>query len=138
MGGGFRFIAHTQEIFSIVLLAMLDAHGNQTTAPTAEQEWTVNDMRLGDLDALREELQSMRVTLGGKDIYPGATKLSVLQRIDEQPTIDAVPVVRCVNCIHYGAEASAFDAWTPFCLKHKMTTFPDDYCSYGEKKDGEG
>ena len=53
------------------------------------------------------------------------------------PTIDAVAVVRCVNCIHYGAEASAFDAWTPFCLKHKLTTFPDDFCSYGERKDGE-
>ena len=51
-----------------------------------------------------------------------------------EPTIDAVPVVRCVNCIHYGAEASAFDAWTPFCLKHKLTTFPDDFCSYGERK----
>lgn len=54
--------------------------------------------------------------------------------IDEAPTIDAAPVVRCVNCIHYGAEASAFDAWTPFCLRHKLTTFPDDFCSYGEKR----
>ena len=53
------------------------------------------------------------------------------------PASDVAPVVRCVNCIHYGAEASAFDAWTPFCLKHKVTTFPDDFCSYGERKDGE-
>lgn len=55
----------------------------------------------------------------------------------QMPTIDAVPVVRCANCIHFGAEAVAFDAWTPFCLKHKLTTFPDDFCSYGERKDGE-
>ena len=44
MGGGFRFIAQRQEIFSIVPLAKLDARGNQTTAPTAAQRWTVTTM----------------------------------------------------------------------------------------------
>lgn len=55
--------------------------------------------------------------------------------VANMPSADVATVVRCVNCIHYGAEASAFDAWTPFCLKHKLTTFPDDFCSYGERKE---
>jgi len=59
---------------------------------------------------------------------------AVLLQIKQAPAADVVPVVRCVNCIHYGAEASAFDAWTPFCLKHKLTTFPDDFCSCGERR----
>lgn len=82
-------------------------------------------MRLIDADALIDTLDC-----SDRDLWTKYT-------IDEAPTIDAVPVVRCVNCIHYGAEASAFDAWTPFCLKHKVTTFPDDFCSCGERKDGE-
>ena len=40
MGGGFRFIAQRQEIFSIVPLAKLDARGNQTTAPIVVVVWT--------------------------------------------------------------------------------------------------
>lgn len=51
---------------------------------------------------------------------------------------ELVPVVRCVNCVHFGSEAVAFDAFTPFCLKHMMSVLPDDFCSYGERKDGEG
>jgi hypothetical protein len=46
MGGGFRFTVKLPETSSIVRLATLAAHGCQTTAPTAEQEWTVNDMLL--------------------------------------------------------------------------------------------
>ena len=39
MGGGFRFIAQRQEIFSIVPLAKLDARGNQTTAQIVGAGW---------------------------------------------------------------------------------------------------
>lgn len=62
----------------------------------------------------------------------GARKL-----IEEAPAADVVPVVRCVNCVHFGSEAVAFDAFAPFCLKHMMSVFPDDFCSYGERKDGD-
>lgn len=52
-------------------------------------------------------------------------------------TVDAVPVVRCKDCKHYGIGA---------CLKiysdgnvHSVAwqkRKPEDFCSYGERKDG--
>lgn len=52
----------------------------------------------------------------------------------EDKAENTVEVVRCVNCIHFGAEAAAFDAWTPMCMRHKISVFPSDYCSYGERR----
>ena len=92
-------------------------------------------MRLIDGERLVRENMPLYKEAMGTDIGHGFGMM--LGEIIAAPTVDAVPVVRCVNCIHYGAEASAFDAWTPFCLKHKLTTFQDDFCSYGERKDGE-
>lgn len=47
---------------------------------------TVNDMRLGDLDALRKQFDDIPV-------FIGMTGGCVQQFIDKQPTIDAAPVV---------------------------------------------
>lgn len=58
----------------------------------------------------------------------------------EAPTVNAVPVVRCRDCKHWDSE-------TWFCDNH--STFghhgldwnmfsEDDFCSYGERKDGDG
>ena len=51
--------------------------------------------------------------------------------IEDAPTIDAVPVVRCKDCKNYGDEY--------FCplLSLADYTDPNDFCSYGERKDGE-
>ena len=56
---------------------------------------------------------------------------------DYTPTVDAEVVTRCKNCLHYGMGA---------CLKiysdgsvHPAAwqkRRPDDFCSYGERKDG--
>lgn len=57
--------------------------------------------------------------------------------IDACPTVDAVPVVRCKDCKHYDlgvclkiySDGNAQkDSW--------QTRNPDDFCSYGERKDG--
>ena len=61
------------------------------------------------------------------------------KEIAEIPTVDAVPVVRCRDCKHWDSE-------TWFCDNH--STFghhgldwnmfsEDDFCSYGERKDGD-
>ena len=51
------------------------------------------------------------------------------------PTVDAVPVVRCKNCVHYDlgvclkiySDGNAQkDSW--------QSRNPDDFCSYGERK----
>jgi len=67
--------------------------------------------------------------------YSTMMMYEIANEIEDAPAVDAVEVCRCVNCIHFGAEASAYDAWTPMCLKWKRTTFPNDFCSYGERRD---
>lgn len=57
--------------------------------------------------------------------------------IDDAPTIDAVPVVRCGECKHFGfAHDCNFHAadenGTPIFVRE------DDFCSYGERKEAEG
>lgn len=49
----------------------------------------------------------------------------VKEWLDEQPTIDAVPVVRCCEC----------DQYTPtICHRVGTAVKPFDYCSYGKPK----
>ena len=55
----------------------------------------------------------------------------VMDNLDEQPTIDAVPVVRCRDCVH-GIGGNGGIACTEFCnVIHK----PEDFCSRGERKE---
>lgn len=52
--------------------------------------------------------------------------------IDDAPTIDAVEVVRCKDCKYLGIKDLVYG----YC-KYRMTgiIMPDDYCSYGERKE---
>ena len=57
-----------------------------------------------------------------------------LHCIEQAPTVDAVPVVRCRECIYCDPERHT-------CRHYMGTTAPlrrkaDDFCSYGERKDG--
>lgn len=45
------------------------------------------------------------------------------------PTVDAVEVVRCRDCRSYNKPK------TGWCEAHLDCEHPDDYCSYGERKD---
>lgn len=63
--------------------------------------------------------------------------------IDEQPTIDAVPVIRCKDCIHNVSNRIT----DPLCINDYSGDDivcdyfetdgmePDDYCSYAERKE---
>ena len=50
--------------------------------------------------------------------------------IDNMPTVDAVVVTRCKDCRSYNKPK------TGWCEVHLDREHPDDYCSYGERKDG--
>lgn len=52
--------------------------------------------------------------------------------IDEAPTIDAVPVVRCKDCKFYGCFFS-----DSFCDRIETPMSPDDFCSCGERRTNE-
>lgn len=50
--------------------------------------------------------------------------------IDNMPTVDAVIVTRCKNCRSYNKPK------TGWCEVHLDSEHPDDFCSYGKRKDG--
>lgn len=66
------------------------------------------------------------------------------EMISDEPTIDAVPVVRCKDCRHF--ELNHFEKVNgiPLILAHEICIFwaggaktsADGYCSFGERKDG--
>ena len=62
--------------------------------------------------------------------------------IDRQQTVDAVPVVRCRDCMWYGIEELKSDG-TPdmrykptFCFLHRTGIDADGYCSFGKEDRG--
>ena len=63
--------------------------------------------------------------------------------VEEMPTVDAVEVVRCKDCKYYCQDKingvicrhPALDFDTE-CFDHWINTNPDDFCSYGELKEG--
>ena len=54
--------------------------------------------------------------------------------IDEIPAIDAVRVVRCRECNHCDPENYHCDH--PMGTAAPLRRKPDDFCSYGERKEG--
>lgn len=93
-------------------------------------------MRLIDADAVLEELKRMEVELMPAKLAHIYTAVVV----EDAPTIDAVPVVRCKDC--KGSEVFQNDSsgvmaryCKAFTLKRMVAD--DDYCSYGERKDDE-
>ena len=54
--------------------------------------------------------------------------------LDKFPTIDAVPVVRCRECNHCDPENYHCDH--PMSTAAPLRRKPNDFCSYGERKEG--
>ena len=67
------------------------------------------------------------------DIPP--TREEFVRFLKKQPTVDAVPVVRCRECVHYemGVCLKIYDdgAASRYAWQERK---PDDFCSYGEKR----
>lgn len=66
-----------------------------------------------------------------------------IERIKAVPAVDAVPVVRCKDCKHYDKRYNhgvctaieyIMDGYYRGTFEEKR---PDDFCSYGVRKDGE-
>ena len=92
------------------------------------REKTTSKKRLIDADALISYIDECSQE-GRFRVYYGYAK----SFIDDAPTIDAVPVVRCRECKPCDPENYHCDhpMGTAAPLKRK----PDDFCSYGERKD---
>ena len=57
-------------------------------------------------------------------------------RINEQSSVDAVPVVRCVHCEYYFKHPLKFDSDEGHCVINGKIKTDDDYCSRGKKFGG--
>jgi len=53
--------------------------------------------------------------------------------LDDAPTVDAVPVVRCEKCTY----SKPFNGVVIQCTRGAESRLKTDYCSYGKRKDGD-
>ena len=89
--------------------------------------------RLIDANALLRHKRKMSGADFGGEFWDEAVLAS---DIKNAPTVDAVPVVRCKDCKYY-------EIHKPKVLEncerngYIIPMKPDDFCSYGERKDGD-
>ena len=93
----------------------------------------VSDMRTIDAEPLEAQCKACINNKWNHLTAPLSWALaeeSFLERLEEAPTIDAVPVVRCKDCKHYAKSMTR-------CAHEEGLACPDkmDFCSYGERKD---
>lgn len=95
-------------------------------------------MRLIDADALRIVFTEK----GSERVCGDKLCKAIISRIDEMPTVDAVPVIRCKDCKRLGV-ANMKDKYgqpnpVPCCRRNghiRLGIKPDDYCSRAERKE---
>ena len=82
-------------------------------------------MRLIDADALLNRMQE-------DPLFDLVEIYGVSGVIKAEPTVDAVPVIRCKDCIYYnkGIDMCA----EPYSMAHNVV-HEDDYCSMAERKE---
>lgn len=90
-------------------------------------------MRLVDATPLECQAKECKENEWNQRVSPTSwahAEESFLHRIEDAPTVDAVIVTRCKDCRSYNKPK------TGWCEVHLDREHPDDYCSYGERKDG--
>ena len=92
-------------------------------------------MRLIDADALQNILLTITTALEHEYGSLGGAVSGCMKHIDNAPTIDAVPVVRCRECKWWQEDDDIGHCDNPDGLDNYAK--PDDFCSYGERKEGE-
>lgn len=56
--------------------------------------------------------------------------------ISRAPAADVVPVVRCKGCQNWKRNVGITDSPNGHCFEHDIDTNGQDFCSYGERRDG--
>lgn len=142
MGGGLCVVASDTVLFvnrervSQEILMTSGTPLELTTAPTAEQEWTVNDMNISEAkQVLSGLLDAFDQHEHGDYFYDHGWEVCEAV-ILAMPTIDAVPVVRCGECEKRSKSADL--TYTIYCPWLGQQMDKTDFCSYGERKDGGG
>ena len=98
---------------------------------------TSNEKRLIDANALMDVIRQHEYRLATKQgsIDYGMFTLGIQQAVDEQPTVDAVEVVRCRECKYRFKNNGHSRDGCPI-VDAKIWMDDDDFCSHGEQKEG--
>lgn len=93
-------------------------------------------MRLIDADALMDVIRQHAYLLATKQgsIGYGMFMLGIQQAVDGQPTIDAIPIVRCRDCKHRGTNECIFHIKGEPADEELLKKLDNDFCSYGERR----
>lgn len=108
-----------------------------TTAPTAEQEWTVNDMQVIDKEVLVDRLAELADL--NREWKPEFTEFceEMICMVEDMPywndTDFREGVVRCKDCERRAKSADLTDS--VYCPWLKLQMRKTDFCSYGERKE---
>ncbi len=98
--------------------------------------------RLIDADKLHSEFMKMAEFKPNSEIGEptcGCTRRLVfhisegIRKINEQPTVDAEPIIRCKDCKHYRDNVGECE----YVWEHQgviVDVLADDFCSRGEKR----
>lgn len=89
-----------------------------------------------DADALKESIDEhvYLVHHGFNETEYGCTQYGIHQIIDEQPTVDAVQVIRCKDCEDC-TETKLYDGqrWN-YCMRLRCVVKENDFCCWAERK----
>ena len=87
-------------------------------------------MRLINADALIPMMKYATID-NEIGVFPIRIGFDAIKRvIDDAPTIDAVEVIRCKDCIY-----ADFKSPYPVCNLIEMNITDNDYCSWGERSE---
>ena len=95
----------------------------------------MNDVRLIDANVLPNYKCQVTATVGDQK-GPAEMRFVFWKDIEKAPTIDAVPVVRCRDCIHRGWELECpmcFDEWDENGIHTVDHTTDDGFCHNGKE-----
>ena len=99
-------------------------------------------MRLIDADRLNKPIYAEEDNITGSGMsydeicgYNDGIDIA-WNKIDQAPTIDAVPVVRCKDCKYGDYDSEPDDAMVCMRTKDGFWRSGNDFCSFGERKEG--
>lgn len=61
---------------------------------------------------------------------------TILDLIDSIPTVDAVPVVRCKDCLFLESGENECESWE-YCKLLRRDMPPHAFCNFGERKEAQ-
>ena len=100
-------------------------------------------MRLVDATPLECQAKERKENEWNQRVSPTSwahAEESFLHRIEDAPTVDAVIVTRCEDCVHWDDDPDTYGTdYGPKgkCMKSFETMCADDFCSYGERKEND-